>query len=254
MLKPQVGENIPSFFDSWRIFDMRIGTARGTNLSYEGNIFVAGLSASGKTTHSYMLAGLFGLTYISGSQIHLSINGLSPVQERKFWVTGEAKNLLTEAQFERVDKELSRIEKMNTGCIFDSWIMPWRKASNGLCIYLASNLESRVMKGIVSRRDSGFHGSEEYKEEIKAKDDAAVNLYRKIYGVDIEKDLHVFDIIIDVTEFIESPTFESSQVSIQKTQNILEAAIGYYLTGGLNYRRDFLKHCEKKYILRNRLV
>ena len=233
---------------------MRIGEVKGLNLKYHGNVFIAGLSASGKTTHCYMLAGSFGLTYVSGSQIHLSINGMNPIQERKFWITERANKLLTEDQFEKVDQELCRIEKNFTGSIFDSWIMPWRKSSEGLCIYLVSSLESRVMKGAVSRRENGFNMDESYKEKIQKKDVAAVRLYKRLYGIDINRDLSVFDIIIDITDFIESPTFESSQLSIYKTHTILQAAVGYYLTGNSNYCRDLQKHCDQKYILHNSLL
>ena len=233
---------------------MAIGRANGTNLKYHGNVFIAGLSASGKTTHCYLLAGSFGLTYISGSQIHLGINGMNPIQERKFWITQKAKELLTEVQFEKVDQELCQIENNFKGIIFDSWIMPWRKSTEGLCIYLESNLESRVMKGAVSRRENAFNIDESYIEKIKNKDDAAIKLYKKLYGIDIIRDLSPFDLVIDTTKFIESSTFESSQLSIYKTHNVLHTVVGYYLTGEANYRKKLQEFCGQKYILHNRLL
>jgi cytidylate kinase len=233
---------------------MRHGQVRGTNLKYHGNVYISGLTASGKTTHCYLLAGSFGLTYVSGSQIHLSINGMSPIQERKFWITETAKKLLTEDQFKKVDQELQRIERSSKGFVFDSWIMPWRKTSNGLTIYLKSSLKSRTMKAAVSRRENGFIIDNIYKEKIKEKDNSAIALYKKLHGVDIENDLSIFDIVIDNTSFIESPTFEASQLSIIKTHSIVQSAVGYYLTGNADYRRDLKKHCEQKYIVHNTLL
>ncbi|MGA2896392.1 MAG: hypothetical protein ABSE27_02195, partial [Acidobacteriaceae bacterium] len=52
------------------------------SLRYCGNICISGLTAAGKTTHSHLLAGEFGLTYVSGSQIQLNFLGLSPIQSR----------------------------------------------------------------------------------------------------------------------------------------------------------------------------
>ena len=60
-------------------------------LRYEGNVCISGLTASGKTTHSHLLAGEFGLTYVSGSQIQLNFMGVSPIQKKDFWITPAAK-------------------------------------------------------------------------------------------------------------------------------------------------------------------
>lgn len=226
----------------------------GTNLRYNGNIFIAGLSASGKTTHSYMLAGMFGLTYISGSQTHLIINGLSPVQDRSFWVSDVAKTLLTSAQFRLVEQELSRIEKIMTGCVFDSWIMPWRKASPGLSVYLMSTFESRLRKAAVSRRENGFLIDDAFAEAVRQKDTAAIELYRILYGIDIEKDLSVFDLIVDISDFITAPTFEAARASILAVHAIVEAAVGFYLTGASNFRYELEKHRGQRYLLRNKLL
>lgn len=233
---------------------MKIGEVNGSNLDYHGNIFIAGLSASGKTTHCYLLSGYYGLTFVSGSQIHLGINGISPVQGRDFWLTKQAKDLLTEEQFLKVDQELCNIEKNSKGVIFDSWIMPWRKSMDGLCIYLESSLESRVLKAAVSRRENGFDIDESYAEAIKNKDEAAAQLYQKLYGIDISRDLEPFDLIVDISKFINSSTFESSQASIQKVDNILKAAVGFYLTGKVHYREELQKQCDQGYILRNRII
>ena len=232
---------------------MTIGRASRTRLAYHGNVCIAGLTASGKTTHAYMLAGCFGLTYVSGSQLHLAINGLAGVQDRAFWLTEEAGRLLSEAQFRSVDQRLVQIEGDHRGCVFDSWIMPWRRSTEGLSIYLMSSLESRAMKGAVSRRENGFLISDEYVEAIKGKDDTAVQLYKTVNAVDIENDLSVFDVIIDITTFITAPTFESSRSSILKTHAILEAVVGYYLTGKAHFRRRLQQHDGKQYMVRNTL-
>ncbi|MBU0966838.1 MAG: hypothetical protein KKA54_10735 [Proteobacteria bacterium] len=233
---------------------MKIGKSGDSKLNYHGNVFISGLTASGKTTHSYILAGTYGLTYVSGSQIHLMNNGMSPIQVRKFWVTDEGKRLLTENQIEDVDKELLRIEKNNTGCIFDTWIMPWIKSSDGISIYIMSSLESRTIKAAVSRRENDFIIDESYKNEIRYKDRISINLHKKYYGIDIENDLSVFDVIIDISEFIKTPTFESSQSSIEKANSIIIAVVGYYFTGKKSYRMELEKHANEKYMLRNILL
>lgn len=231
-----------------------IGCASGSNLEYHGNVFVAGLTAAGKTTHCYLLAGRFGLSYVCGSQIHLAINGLGPIQDRTFWVTERARELVTRSQFEQVDRELCHVERRICGAIFDSWIMPWRKSRNGLCIYLESTFESRVMKAAVSRREINYAVTAEYREDVRKKDLAAITLYHDMYDVDITRDLSCFDLILDISSFIDAPTFEASQASIMRTQKVLDAAVGYYFTGSCEYRRTLEEYRNSPHVRRNRLV
>lgn len=49
-----------------------------SSLRYSGSVCISGLTAAGKTTHSHLLAGEFGLIYVSASQIQLNFLGLSP--------------------------------------------------------------------------------------------------------------------------------------------------------------------------------
>ena len=113
-----------------------------SDLKYEGNICISGLTASGKTTHTHLLAGEFGLTYVSGSQIQLNFLGVSPIQSKDFWITLESKKLWNEEQFEKIDTELMRLETQSTGYIFDTSTMPWRHKKPSLCIWLESSLDS----------------------------------------------------------------------------------------------------------------
>jgi cytidylate kinase len=79
-------------------------------LRYTGNVCISGLTASGKTTHSHLLAGEFGLTYVSGSQIQLNFMGVSPIQSKDFWISERAKSFWNAHEFNRIDTELLRLE------------------------------------------------------------------------------------------------------------------------------------------------
>lgn len=81
-------------------------------LRYAGSICISGLTASGKTTHSHLLAGEFGLTYVSGSQIQLNFMGVSPIQSKDFWITDKAKAFWNEKEFDRIDHEMTRLETL----------------------------------------------------------------------------------------------------------------------------------------------
>lgn len=127
-------------------------TDNNSNLKYRGNVCISGLTASGKTTHSHLLAGEFGLTYVSGSQIQLNFMGLSPIQSKDFWISDEAKPLWDDKQFQKIDNELLRLETLTAGYIFDTSTMPWRHKEPALCIWLESNINFRKTKSIISHR------------------------------------------------------------------------------------------------------
>jgi cytidylate kinase len=226
------------------------------DLKYEGNICISGLTASGKSTHAHLLAGEFGLTYVSGSQIQLNFLGVSPIQSKDFWITLESKKLWNEEQFEKIDSELLRLEKQSAGYIFDTSTMPWRHRKPSLCIWLESNLDSRVIKSIVSHRGRSQFGDEDYHEKIQEKDRATIGLYKKLYNIDIGTELSCFDLIIDISSFIKAPTLINSLNSIKKTHKIIRAACGYYLTKLPIFRDELIESIKEneKYILHNSLL
>ncbi len=199
-------------------------------LQYHGNVCISGLTASGKTTHSHLLAGEFGLTYVSGSQIQLNFLGVSPIQSKDFWITLEAKALWDKSQFRRIDTELLRLEETAEGYVFDTSTMPWRHKRPALCIWLGSTLESRIIKSIISHRGRGRVALDEYRERLLQKDAATLSLYKELYAIDIGSDLSCFDLILDISTLIPEPTLEASLQSIAVTHRIIRAAVGAYLT------------------------
>lgn len=206
------------------------------SLRYRGNICISGLTASGKTTHSHLLAGQLGLIYVSGSQIQLNFSGLSPIQSRDFWIRAEAQALWNERDFQRIDAELLKIEETAEGAVFDTSTMPWRHRRDALCIWLGSSIESRIHKAIVSHRDRGGMPLSEYPALIARKDAATCDLYKALYGIDIGADFEPFQLVIDIGPLIDQPTLDASQRSINAVQALLLPAAAAYLTG----RQDWL--------------
>lgn len=209
------------------------------HLRYESNISISGLTASGKTTHSHLLAGEFGLTYVSGSQIQLNFLGVSPIQTKDFWITQDAKKLWDADQFRRIDAELLKIEAQSSGCIFDTSTMPWRHRHPALCIWLESDLKSRVLKSIVSHRGRNQFNIDDYPSKIAEKDHATISLYQSLYDINIGTDLSRFDLILDIGGLICEPTLDASLISIQTAHKFIRAAVGYHLTGKPKYMNDF---------------
>ena len=208
-------------------------------LQYCGSVCISGLTASGKSTHSHLLAGEFGLTYVSGSQILLNAAGKSPIQAKDFWVTAEARRLKAADGYVHIDSELLRIESIGEGYVFDSSTHPWRHKRPALCIWLESDLTSRVLKSIVSHRGSGHLKPEEYYEKITEKDNDTIGLCRDLYGIEIGTDLSPFDLIFDISHLIREPTLDASLQSIRVAHALIRPAAAWYLTGRADFAAQF---------------
>lgn len=211
---------------------------------YRGNICISGLTAAGKTTHSLMLAGLFGLNYVSGSHTLLQASGLSGHQAREFWATEAAAMLCTEESFDKVEAELRRIESCTTDCVFDTATMPWRAQRACLKIWLESDTKSRISKSIASHRGRSRLAVNEYSEMISRKDKETAKLYNRLYGFNIGPDEEVFDVIIDISSFVEDSTFEATQKSISAVSEIITPIVGWYLTGSGRFEREMVQACR----------
>ncbi len=206
------------------------------SLRYDGNVCVAGLTAAGKTTHSHLLAGEFGLTYVSGSQIQLNWMGVSPIQPKDFWISPEAQRFWEADGFQKIDAELLRLEQLTAGYVFDTSIMPWRHKSPTFCIWLESSLKSRVLKSIVSHRGRSSVPHAQYPARIQEKDDATVKLCRQLYGIEVGSDLSCFDLVLDISTLVTEATLDASLRSIAVVHSIIRPACAYYLT----HNREFL--------------
>jgi cytidylate kinase len=208
-------------------------------LQYSGSVCISGLTASGKSTHSHLLAGEFGLTYVSGSQILLNWAGISPIQPKDFWVTPEARKLKAADGYARIDSELLRIESIGQGYIFDTSTHPWRHRRPALCIWLESDLNSRVLKSVVSHRGRGHLRLEEYPEKITEKDNDTITLCHSLHGINIGTDLSPFDLILDISGLIREATLEASLESIRLAHSIIKPAAAWYLTGRAEFEAQF---------------
>lgn len=215
------------------------------HLKYHGNVCISGLTASGKTTHSHMLAGEFGLTYISGSQIQLNFLGVSPIQTRDFWIKSEAKGLWDKDQFRKIDDELLKLETAREGCIFDTSTMPWRHNCPSLNIWLGSTLQSRVIKSIVSHHGRGGFVEQDYPSKIAEKDRATTQLYKELYDIKIGDDLSCFNLILDISDLIEDATIQSSLYSIDIAHRVIRPAAAYYLTNSDIFKQEYLSAVDK---------
>jgi cytidylate kinase len=214
------------------------------------NVILAGLTAAGKTTHGHMLAGQYGLRYISSSQILLSLLGQSLVQQRHFWVTEAAKQLWTKDHNIEVDKEITALEQRADWAVFDAPGLPWMHRRNAFTIWLESSLKSRVMKAYISHRSSSDINTSDIQALIGEKDHALASHFLNSYGFDLLTDRSPFDLVIDISECIASPTIQDSWKSIADVHSVISPAVGWYFTQAQEYRSQFHDACIDKPLVR----
>ena len=163
-------------------------------------ISVCGLSGSGKTYHAKRIAKEYGLEYVSGSEMLLSVAGLRTTIDL-YWVSADAiqleKRRLRDLTLDRIaDELLLEMVKAKDGIVVDSWILPWLyKGSDLFRIYLDGNLAARARISYESR-ESKSYSHDELKSLIKRKDQVSAEIFNRLYGVDIF-DTSIFNFVIN---------------------------------------------------------
>jgi len=199
------------------------------------NIFVAGLSASGK---SYLIENLSkrlkkqGYKYIHTSDLlrQLSQNKT----ESKLNIKKTKKNLgwyefsnldkvrkNDDSLDKKLDKYLLDLVKRKDKIIFDSWILPYL-SKKGLKIWLHAGLEERAKR--LSLRDKV--SVMEAKKIIERKDKFAIDQFKKLYKYELGKDLNVFDCVIDTDKLNIAEVCDSAYDFIISKINVKNNAKG----------------------------
>lgn len=220
------------------------------------NVCISGLTAAGKTTHSHLLAGAFGFTYVSASQILLFLAGLNPIQQRDFWLTKRACELWNDEMTIRIDRELRQLSHVGSHYVFDTFAMPWRHDDPCLRIFLHSDLQSRVAKAIVSHRGESTLAPNQCEAVILRKDAAMVESHNRLFGITLDETWAQFDLVLNISSAISEPSFDASQRSIEAVHACLRTAVMYALTGRSKERIAY--ECTKQkhhhFFIKDRLL
>ena len=134
--------------------------------------------------------------------------------------------------------------------------MPWRRKREALCIWLQSDLKSRIVKSIISHHGRSSVLPDQYDKLIREKDKATIELCNELYNIKIGEDLSCFDLIIDISSLIKGTSILSALKSIKITHEIIRPAVGWYLTKERVFLVEFEK-ASKKYsalIKRNNII
>ncbi len=159
-------------------------------------VIVSGLTASGKSSVATTLALNFGIEYFSASS---KLKNLLPKKDFMVWESKKGieavKFRLKNPQYDkRLDSFILSFFKTKKDVVLDSWVAPWKiKDKDTIKIYIKADENVRAKR--VSIRDK-ISFSEALKF-MKQKDLLTKQIYKKIYGIEIDKDFTPFDLVID---------------------------------------------------------
>ncbi|MEM0118618.1 MAG: cytidylate kinase family protein [Conexivisphaerales archaeon] len=165
---------------------------------------LSGPPAVGKTTVARIISSKLPLKYVSGGDMLKEIakeKGYR-VGGEEWWDTDEGQKFLQErAKDFRYDLEVDRrLQQLVTqgGYVITSYAIPWLNP-NGVKVWLKASQLVRARR--MARRDSIT--VEKALEVVRLRDRENAELYKRMYGYEFEKDLSVFDLMVN-TEQIEA--------------------------------------------------
>jgi cytidylate kinase len=168
------------------------------------SVIISGMAGVGKSTVAEIVAKKLNLELKIGGDIlkdYAAKLGYKGTDRNDFWDTEEGKSFLKlrehDSSFDKkVDeflKELINTKEM----VITSWTLPWLVENFHVKVWLKASQKTRAKR--ISERD--HIPFEKALEVVKERDNENFVHYKKLYGIELDKDYSVFNLVID-TEFV----------------------------------------------------
>ncbi|MEM0075411.1 MAG: cytidylate kinase family protein [Conexivisphaerales archaeon] len=162
------------------------------------SIILSGPPAVGKTSVARIIAEKLSMKYLSGGDMlkELAKEKGYHVGGEEWWDTNEGQAFLRQRANDytydiEVDKRLANLASYG-GYVITSYALPWL-GSKGIKVWLKASQHTRAQR--MSKRDK--ISIDKAMEIVRLRDSENTQLYKKMYGYDFERDLTVFDLVID---------------------------------------------------------
>ncbi|MGC8569140.1 MAG: AAA family ATPase [Nitrososphaeria archaeon] len=196
------------------------------------SIIISGMAGVGKSTVAAMISKELGMELKVGGDLlkeYAKNLGFTGTERIDFWDTEEGKKFLElRTQNELFDKELdaylNRLINQKE-LVITSWSLPWISEGNHVKVWLKASQQTRARR--ISKRDS--ISLEKALEIVKTRDEENYQHYKKLYGIELDKDLSVFNVVID-TEYVDPAT-------------ISKMLIAYYRSYKMYLSEEYEKNC-----------
>ncbi len=187
-------------------------------------IIVSGFAGSGKSTLAEGLGKEFGLKVVHASHLlkELATKSVKELDTEHteagsgFWESADGKKYLDKRSKDTsMDKKLDRLllkiaDEGNV--VLDSWTMPWL-CKKGFKIWIETSALERAKR--VAQRDN--LAEKEVLEKIMERDKKTAEIYRKLYGFEIGKDLKPFHLVIQSDGLEEKKVLEIAVLKIKES-------------------------------------
>lgn len=213
------------------------------------NIAFAGLTAAGKTTHAQLLAEQLGYTYVSATQLLLSIVGVDDtapgVWFRNF--TEIEKRRQGDSADEELERQLLTMAANSDNLVLDTWALAWIAPQPMIRLWIESDEPSRVRKCLVSQSDPTAT-MEQCQELITRKDGATRTSFLRRHSFDLFRDRERYDLILDNSNLIPRATKECAATGISKFAPVVMDCVTELLEPNRSRQLNLLKDKYRPYV------
>ncbi len=184
-------------------------------------IAISGQAGSGKTTVARAIAERLGLRLVSAGRLFRRLAEERGVELVEFHVIAE-RDLDIDRRLDDMVREEARAGNVVVEGHVAAWIV---RDLADVALYLKADVAERARR--VALRDG--KPIDVALREIVEREGSNKRRYYKLYGVDVERDLHVFDLVMDTTHI---GTDAMCNVALAYVEGVLS---GRRLSGGVPY-------------------
>jgi cytidylate kinase len=187
-------------------------------------VILSGLTAAGKTTHARLLAEELDCPCFSAGQLLAELHS----SELRGWVPEVDRHRAGDTSLDlRLDALALETLIGHDDCVMDAWALPWFATGvDAVRVWIESDLHSRILKATVSELREGRVSSYDRRRAVVTdKDDFSRQRFAAIHQFDLFTDRAPFDVVVDNSHFIQTPTIAASDAGIERFQPVLRDAI-----------------------------
>ncbi len=169
------------------------------------SIIISGMAGVGKSTVAEIIAKKLKIEVKIGGDVlkdYAAKLGYKGTDRNDFWDTEEGKSFLKlrekDPSFDKKVDEFLKESISSKEMIITSWSLPWLVENSHVKVWLKGSQKTRAKR--ISERDN--IPFQKALEIVKERDNENFLHYKRLYGIELDKDYSVFNLVID-TEIIE---------------------------------------------------
>ncbi|MGC8593488.1 MAG: cytidylate kinase family protein [Nitrososphaeria archaeon] len=169
------------------------------------SIIISGMAGVGKSTVAEIIAKKLKIEVKIGGDVlkdYAAKLGYKGTDRNDFWDTEEGKSFLKlrekDPSFDKKVDEFLKESISSKEMIITSWSLPWLVENFHVKVWLKGSQKTRAKR--ISERDN--IPFQKALEIVKERDNENFLHYKRLYGIELDKDYSVFNLVID-TEIIE---------------------------------------------------